>query len=148
MKTLIVIVIMVGLAAVVTTVIVGSRSFEGIVVDKPYERGLSWDKEQKERTESGLNIEIKNKTFTVGENDLIIQVTDREGKPVPDAVLMLTVSRPSTNAYDRTYRLEVAKGGMYSASVALALCGHWDLRITIVRNGQNLLFPQKIFVER
>jgi len=148
MKTLIVIVIMVGLAAVVTTVIVGSRSFEGIVVDKPYERGLSWDKEQKERTVSGLNIEIKNKTFTVGENDLIIQVTDREGKPVPDAVLMLTVSRPSTNAYDRTYRLEVAKGGMYSASVALALYGHWDLRITIVRNGQNLLFPQKIFVER
>ena len=148
MKTLIVIVIMVGLAAVVTTVIVGSRSFEGIVVDKPYERGLSWDKEQKERTVSGLNIEIKNKTFTVGENDLIIQVTDREGKPVPDAVLMLTVSRPSTNAYDRNYRLKGARGGTYSASVALPLYGHWDLRITIVRNGQNLLFPQKIFVER
>jgi len=41
-----------GAGSVVTTVIVGSRSFEGIVVDKPYERGLSWDREQKERIES------------------------------------------------------------------------------------------------
>ncbi|HUO75970.1 MAG TPA: FixH family protein [Thermodesulfovibrionales bacterium] len=148
MKILIGIVIMVALAAVVTAVIVGNKSFEGIVVDKPYERGLSWDREQKERTESGLNIEIKNKTFTVGENDLLIQVTDREQKPVPDAILMLTVSRPSSSAYDRTYRFSGGEGGVYSAPVALPLYGHWDLRITIVRNGQNLLFPQKIFVEQ
>ena len=148
MKILIGIVIVVVLAAVVTTVIVGSRSFEGIVVDKPYERGLSWDREQKDRTESGLDIEIKNRIFTVGENDLLIQLTDREQKPVPDAILMLTVSRPSSNAYDRNYRLTESKEGMYGSSVELPLYGHWDLRITIVRNGQNLLFPQKIFVER
>jgi nitrogen fixation protein FixH len=148
MKTLIGIVTMVALAAVLMAVIVGSRSFEGIVVDKPYERGLSWDREQKDRTESGLNVEIKNSIFTVGKNDLLIQVTDREQKPVPDAILMLTVSRPSTNAYDRTYRLTVSKKGMYGASVELPLYGHWDLQITIVRSEQNLLFPQKIFVEQ
>jgi nitrogen fixation protein FixH len=146
MKTLIGIVIVVALAAVVATVIVGSRSFEGIVVDKPYERGLSWDREQNERTESGLKIVIKNKSFTVGNNDLIIQVNDREGKPVPDAALTLTVSRPSTNAYDRTYTLAASEEAMYSASVAFPLYGHWDLRITLVRNGKTLLFPQKLFV--
>jgi len=148
MKILIGIVIVVVLAAVVTTVIVGSRSFEGIVVDKPYERGLSWDREQKERIESGLDIGIKNRSFTVGKNDLLIQVTDREGRPVPDAVLMLTVSRPSTNAYDRAYRLAGSKKGMYSAPVELPLYGHWDLQITIVRNGQNLPFQREIFVEQ
>lgn len=148
MKTLIGIVIIVVLATVVTTVIVGSRSFEGIVVDKPYERGLTWDREQKAQTESGLDISIKNKTFTVGKNDLVIQVTDREQKPVPDAVLMLMVSRPSTNAYDRTYRLIVSKEGMYSASVELPLYGHWDLQVTIVRNRQTLLFQRKIFAEQ
>lgn len=148
MKTVIGIVTMVALAAVVATVIVGSRSFEGIVVDKPYERGLSWDREQTERTESGLKIGINNKTFTVGNNELVIQVTGRGEKPVSDAVLMLTVSRPSTNAYDRIYSLTASKGGIYSASVDLPLYGHWDLRITIARNGQTLLFPQRIFVEQ
>ncbi|HXX82148.1 MAG TPA: FixH family protein [Thermodesulfovibrionales bacterium] len=142
------IVIIVALAAVVTVVIVGSRSFEGIVVDKPYERGLSWDREQRERTESGLNVTLKNKTFKVGRNDLAIEVTDREQKPVLDAEVILTVSRPSTNAYDMTYRLAVSKKGMFSAPVELPLYGHWDLHITIVRNGQNLLFQQKIFVEQ
>ena len=148
MKTLIGIVIIVALAAVVTAVIIGSRSFEGIVVDKPYERGLSWDREQKERTESGLDVAIKNKTFTPGKNDLVIQVTDREQKPVPDAVLILTVSRPSTNAYDRTYRLTGSKKGLYGTSVELPLYGHWDLQITIMRNEQNLLFQRKIFIEQ
>ena len=148
MKILIGIVIMVALAAVVTAVIVGSRSFEGIVVDKPYERGLSWDREQKDRIESGLNIGIKNRTFTVGKNNLLILVTDRKGKPVPDAVLMLTVSRPSTNVYDRTYRLGVSKEGIYSAPVELPLYGHWDLQITMMRNGHNLIFQRKIFVKQ
>ena len=148
MKILIGIVIVVVLAAVVTTVIVGSRSFEGIVVDKPYERGLSWDREQKERIESGLDIGIKNRSFTVGKNDLLIQVTDRERRPVPDAVLMLTVSRPSTNTYDRTYRLAVSKEGTYSAPVELPLYGHWNLQITIVRNGQKLPFQREIVVEQ
>lgn len=148
MKTLIGIIIMVALAALVATVIVGSRSFEGIVVDKPYERGLSWDREQKERSESGLNVAIKNKKLMVGRNDLVVEVTDREQKPVPDAELMLTVSRPSTNAYDRAYRLGAAKGGLYSASVELPLYGHWNLQMTIMRNGHKLLFPQTIFVEQ
>lgn len=148
MKILIGIIIVVVLAVVVTTVIVGSRSFEGIVVDKPYERGLSWDREQKERTESGLDIGINNKSFTVGKNDLIIQVTGREGKPVSNALLMLTVSRPSTNVYDRTYRLAVSKEGIYSAPIELPFYGHWDLQITMMRNGQNLIFQRKIFVKQ
>jgi len=148
MKILIGIVIIVALTAVVTAVIIGSRSFEGIVVDKPYERGLSWDREQKERSESGLDIVIKNKIFTVGKNDLVIQVTDREQRPVPDAEPTLTVSRPSTNAYNRIYRLTGSKEGLYGTSVELPLYGHWDLQITIVRNRQTLLFQRKIFVEQ
>jgi nitrogen fixation protein FixH len=148
MKTLIGIVIIVALAAIITTVVVGSRNFEGIVVDKPYERGLSWDREQRERTESGLNIVIQNRTFTVGKNDLLIQVTDREQKPVSDALLILTVSRPSTSAYDRSYRPGVLKEGLYGTSVELPLYGRWELQTTVVRNGQNLLFPQEIFAEQ
>ena len=148
MKTLIGIVTVVALAAVVTAVIIGNRSFEGIVVEKPYERGLSWDREQRERTESGLNVAIKNKTFRVGRNDLVIEVTDGEQKPVLDAELLLTMSRPSTNTYDRTYRLGAGREGGYRAPVELPLYGHWDLQITIVRNGQDLRFLRKIFVER
>ncbi|HXX53907.1 MAG TPA: FixH family protein [Thermodesulfovibrionales bacterium] len=146
MKILIGVVTALALASVVTVVIVGSGNFEGIVVDKPYERGLSWDAEEKERSESGLNITIKNTAFKVGDNDLVIQVADRDGKAVADAALVLTVSRPSTSAYDRTYRLAVSEEDTYSVPVELPHYGHWDLQITVVRKGQNLFFNRRIFV--
>jgi nitrogen fixation protein FixH len=126
----------------------GSKSFEGIVVDKPYERGLSWDREQKERAESGLNVSIKNNTLTVGKNALVIQVTDHEQKPARDVELTLTVSRPSTNAYDRTYRPASSKEGLYNVPVELPLYGRWDLQITIMRNRQTLFFQREIFVSQ
>lgn len=49
MKILIIIVGIIGFSAVIGAVIFGMKTFDGLVVDKPYETGLLWDKMQKSR---------------------------------------------------------------------------------------------------
>jgi len=46
MKVLIVLIVIIGLAAVLSTILIGDRLFDGTVVDKPYDRGVNWDKIQ------------------------------------------------------------------------------------------------------
>ncbi|HIJ59253.1 MAG TPA: hypothetical protein HPP56_01350, partial [Nitrospirae bacterium] len=46
MKVLIVLIVIIGLAVVLSTIFIGDRLFDGTVVDKPYDRGVNWDKTQ------------------------------------------------------------------------------------------------------
>jgi len=148
MKAVIAIVSITALLAVAGAVIVGSRSFEGIVVDKPYEKGLLWDKERKEREKSGLSVKTAPGFFKIGNNSLMVYVTDNRSAPVADANLRITISRPATNKYNSTYELRPDGSGIYSASVDLPLYGYWDAYINVVREGHDITFKEKIFAEK
>ncbi len=90
-----------ALAATIGTIVVGSRSFEGTVVDKPYETGLAWDEERRNQESLGWSVVLQKATYKTGKNDLIVMVHDKNGVPLSDAVVSVVVSRPSTRAFDR-----------------------------------------------
>jgi nitrogen fixation protein FixH len=147
MKAVIVLVVLVGFAAVVASVIVGSFSFDGLVVDKPYERGLQWDREQKEREESGLQVQVRNAVVVSGRCALVVSVTDRDGRPVERTSVMLTVSRPSSVSYDRTYAMSPASDGSYEATVDFHRAGIWDLKFLVIYRGKEILLERRVIAE-
>jgi nitrogen fixation protein FixH len=148
MKTLIVVVTLIGLAAVLGAIVVGTRSFEGVVVEKPYETGLLWDAAEKEKAAIGWKVELRTKMFRPGENQTVLQVFDKDGNPLSGAEVSVVVSRPSTNAYDRVYSAAGLSGGIYETPVQLPLFGHWDLRVSVTSNGKTAVFHERIFAER
>ncbi|HET6516180.1 MAG TPA: FixH family protein [Thermodesulfovibrionales bacterium] len=148
MKTVIAIVVLVGLLSVVGAIIVGTRTFEGIVTEKPYEKGLSWDRTEKERASSGLRIEILTKTFVTGDNDILFSVLDREDRPFDGEAVSITISRPSSATYDRTFNTVMAGEGVYRASVSFPLHGFWDLKIPVPVKGKEIVFEKRIYVEK
>ncbi len=149
MKVFIILIVIVGIAAVVGTIIVGSRSFDGLVVDKPYDRGLQWDQEQRDLIESGLRTEITGKTLQVGVNDITAVVLSKKGEPLKEKHLTIRVSRPSTARYDRMYQAERKQNGQFIArGVSLPLSGAWDIDILVGYEGRQLAFRHRIFAEQ
>lgn len=148
MRLLIVIIVLVcfiALAATIVTIIVGTRSFEGTVVDKPYETGLAWDETHKAKEKLGWTVAVQGGPFKTGKDDLIVKVLDKDGSSLSDADVTVTISRPSTNAYNRTYQAIVLTGGRYSARIDLPLVGNWDFIIDINRKNDHSSFKKTIF---
>jgi nitrogen fixation protein FixH len=133
-----------ALAATIGTIVVGSRSFEGIVVDNPYETGLAWDKERRNREDLGWSVALQDATYKTGKNDLIIMVRDKHDLPLSDAVVSVAVSRPSTREFDRTYRTVIQPNGGYRTEIDLPFYGNWGVIIDVSRNRERTSFSKII----
>lgn len=148
MKSVIVIVSIIAFLSIAGTIIIGKQSFEGVVTDKPYDRGLQWDREQNERRASGWSVDLGRPPFKVGKNDLFIKVLDKNNNPINNAQIALSVSRPASAAYDRKYDTARSDEGKYNTSVDLPLYGHWDIKVFVTREGHSINFAKKIFAEQ
>src|SRR5512146_1356947 len=136
-----------ALAATIGTITVGTRSFEGIVVDKPYETGLAWDEAERQKAKLGWKVDVEGTRFRTGENELIIDAVDRSGKPLADAVVTATVSRPSTRDLDKTYAAVRQKSGRYRALIVFPLYGAWDITIDVSRGNDRGVYRKTVYAE-
>ena len=136
------------LAATIGTIVVGSGSFEGIVVDKPYETGLQWDEARQNRENLGWSIVLKQATYKTGKNDLILMLRDKSGSLLSDAIVAVAVSRPSTRAFDKTYQANAQPDGQYHAAIDLPLYGNWDVTIDVSRKNDRTSFDKTIYVKQ
>lgn len=148
MKTLIVIVSIIALSAVGGSIIVGVKSFDGIVTEHPYEKGLAWDEIRNKEKELGWSVDIGKGKFATGDNDVILSVFDKDGKPLPGASVSITISRPSTPAYDMNYDAERIQDGSYRAAVDFPLHGNWDMAIHVDQKENSVIFVNRVFVEK
>ncbi|MEW6714216.1 MAG: FixH family protein [Nitrospirota bacterium] len=149
MKSLISIVVLVGLAAVIGAVVVGVKSFDGTVTAKPYEEGLAWDEALKEKAELGWSVKLDNAVLKMGDNDLRFALFDKEGAPLDlSSAVYLALSRPSTDDYDRKVDAEKFGEGLYRASVNFPLYGQWDIKIYLNKNDKKIEFKERVFVEK
>ena len=145
MRILIVLVCIVAIGATAATIIIGGRSFEGLVVEKPYDVGLAWDKTRQQKVELGWNVSTSKSSFAVGANDLRISVSDKTGKQLANAELNVKISRPATTAYDRTYQANRQTDGSYLASITLPLQGNWEATITVACGNSKASYSTKIY---
>jgi nitrogen fixation protein FixH len=147
MKSLIIIVTVIALSAVIGSLIVGKKVFDGTVEEKPYEQGLLWDKIRSSKYESGWSAVVNNRKFNKGENEVSISVFDKYGKPLSDASVSILVSRPSTTAYDINYETLRRSDKSYAAKVDFPLFGYWDLKIKVAKKGESVIFEERIFAK-
>jgi nitrogen fixation protein FixH len=145
---IIVLICILALAATIGAIVVGSRSFEGIVVDKPYETGLAWDDERRNHENLGWSVVLQKAIYKTGKNDLIIMVRDKNGALFSDAVVSVAVSRPSTRAFDRTYLTVVQPNGRYRTEIDLPFYGNWDLIVDVSRKKERTSFNKIISANR
>ena len=148
MKLLLIIVSIIGLGAVIGSVVVGTRTFEGTIVEKPYEQGLAYDAIHHEREASGWNVEILNKELTSGTNDILLSVTDRNRKPLADAVISLSISRLASRGFDKTYKAAKTEKGQFIAKADLPAYGYWTASVQVTEKGKSITFEKTLFAER
>jgi len=144
---LIVIVSIIGAAAVVGAIYVGTQSFDGIVVEHPYEHGLDWDRVRHLKAELGWSVEMKEMRWIEGQDRLAFRVIDKGGTPLRDVSVVLRVSRPATARYDIVYKDIPVQDGWFAADVNIALPGLWDLWFTVARGEKAVEIRKRIFAE-
>lgn len=148
MRTVIIIISIIAIAATIGTIAVGMRIFDGIVVENPYEAGLAWDETHRNETALGWSVALKNGFFQTGRNELSLEALDRNGRQLKNAVVSVTTSRPSTRAYDKAYRAARAPDGKFVSSIDLPLLGFWDLKISVGRDKDRCSFTNRIYAEQ
>ena len=148
MRILIIFACILALAATLGTIVVGMVSFEGVVVEKPYDTGLAWDQTRLNKVKLGWTVSLRNPGFTTGINDLSLLITDKHGAPLADAVVSVKISRPSTVAYDKIYSLVRQPDSMYHAFIDIPLKGNWDVITDIVYRGDNASFTNTALAEQ
>ena len=148
MRVLITVICIIALAATIGAIVVGKQSFEGLVVEKPYETGLAWDDTRQKQASLGWAISVEGAPFKTGSNEVAVKVFDKTGSVLTDAVVSVTVSRSSTRAYDKTYRAIRQPDGRYHSSINLLFYGNWDLIIDVSLKNDHSRFKEAIFAER
>ncbi len=144
MKALVIIVIIIGLSAVIGSIIVGKAVFDGKVVDMPYETGLAYDEIEKAKKE--LRFEVLNKELKVGMNEVLFTLKDNNDRPITDPQMVFMISRPSTTRYDSEFTYYFAGEGRYRAEVYFPLHGYWDIRLKLLRDWKPVIIEKRVYV--
>jgi len=144
----IIIISIIALAATVGTIVVGMKSFDGVVVENPYDTGLAWDDTQQKKDALGWNVTLQNTLLRTGSNELSIEALDGNGRSLENAEVSVSTSRPSTRAYDKTYPAVKTPAGKFQAFIDLPLFGSWDLRIDVRRDKDRCSFNNRIYAEQ
>jgi nitrogen fixation protein FixH len=148
MRIIITLIWILVLAATIGTIVVGSRSFEGIVEDNPYEAGLAWDEAREQKAKLGWTITLEETPFRTGGNTLLIDVFDKDRARLSDAVVRVSLARPSTKTYDKAYEAVRLADGRYHALVDMPLYGNWDVMIDVSRAKDRARFKKTVFAEK
>ncbi|MFC1769506.1 FixH family protein [Nitrospirota bacterium] len=148
MKIILSLIALIGLGAVVGAVVVGSMSFEGTVVEKPYEAGITWDTERKNQERLGWNMDVGKHTFIEGNNNFDLMIRDKKGMPLKvSGSISLSAERPSNNNFHIEALIKPIPDGTFSANLTLPSFGLWDLNAAIEHNGERLNITRRINAE-
>ncbi len=136
------------LAVVAATIMVGMRTFDGLVTENPYEKGLAWDRERRARASLGWQVEIQNARLTVGRNALDVSVRDGQGRDRTDALSGLMVSRPATVRFDRDYPVSTGVQGGQALDVEFPQRGLWDLTFLLRTDAGEHEVKKRVYVDQ
>ena len=135
------------LAVTIGTIVMGGRQFDGVVTERPYETGLAWDEVRKEQQRLGWTVTVLKQNIKKGGNDLSLTALGRDGKPLENATVLVTISRPASRQYDRTYEAKQLPEGRYIASIELPQFGYWDLRADIWQGTDRMEHRERIYAQ-
>ncbi|NTU42276.1 MAG: hypothetical protein HGA78_04335 [Nitrospirales bacterium] len=148
MKGLLAFIVVVGIGASVGAIVVGGKTFDGTVVEHPYDSAMRWDKSHHEKADLGWSARIDNPQLTTGKNGISLSLRGKDGSPLSGASATVKITRVSTTSYDRKYELRESGNGVYNADVDLPLYGHWGIEIGVTKDGHTVVFNEDVYAEK
>jgi nitrogen fixation protein FixH len=139
MKILIFIVVVIVIAVIVGTIYIGSKTFDGTVVDKPYEIGIKYDKIQKALKD--FNVSVENEILKRGKNTFIFSITSETKDTQNLSNILVIITKPTTSKYDRSFNTVRLPNGKYQAEIELPHKGQWEIRVVFNVDSEELTYP-------
>jgi hypothetical protein len=93
---------------------------------------------QKKAGDYSVEIKMDKETPVVGTNRVEIAVTDKDGKAVTDAKVLVTASMPAMPGMPAMENKADAKldGGKYKAKIELSMGGSWNMSVRITQGAK------------
>lgn len=101
--------------------------------------GVAYAKEEYKKKAGEYNVTITlEKSPSVGQNDITINIKDDKGKDVTDAnVLVEYTMPPMPGMGPMNYKTKAdSKGGSYQARLNLSMAGSWTINVKITKSGK------------
>ncbi len=119
------------------------NSHSGVIIDKPYEKGLSYDETlDKAKSQPKLKDQISFK------NDVLVwSLKDEQGKPIEYAVVEASLIREVQDGHDYKVALEHEGGGVYKAKLNAPLKGRWKVRLKAIWNNKQYQAVQTLLID-
>lgn len=107
-------------------------SFDGIVEDNYYEKGLNYNDVVQQGKRLGWRIELSftDDLKTAVPNKAKVVIFGPKGEPIGGAKVNIAMSRPATSKLDSSFEL-VPSGCAYHGTVSLPVSGFWDMKVVV-----------------
>lgn len=133
-------------------IVTAFRTMPGLVEEGYYEKGrdheMNFQKKMDARNRLGWDIRLQSpETIILGKPaNYTINVVDKVGMPLRNAVVTLHAYRPSDADADMQTSMESIGDGIFRSTVAFPLKGIWDLKVTVSNDEDQLELEQRINV--
>jgi len=133
--------------AVMVTIALGS--FSGLVTDRAYDRGRTYNRTLAARAAQdalGWHVRLGVAPAEPGIVRLVVEAADRDGAPLSGADVSVTLVRPVERGHDRTASLAERGAGRYGATLPIDLAGQWEARIAVARGADRYQAARRVVV--
>ena len=120
-------------------------TWSGLVVEKPYERGVQYNRllEAASRQETlGWRFDIALESIDDGTR-VVVQARDAAGQPLRSLKLSATVERPVEKEEHAAVQLHEEQPGRYAATVERLRPGQWQTRLVAERGSDSASAAQR-----
>lgn len=106
-------------------IVMATRTFSGLVVEKPYLKGIAYEQTlQREAAQATLGWQV---TTAFRKGEVALRYLDRDSRPIATLAVAATVSSPVGLEAPITLDLPYRGEGWYAAPVALPRAGQWEV---------------------
>lgn len=116
-------------------------SFSGLASDRHYEDGLAWNRvlaEADRQAALGWTADARVARAPGQGREIVVRLTDRDGRPVTGAAVFGDLRRPAERAAPVLFDAVERTPGEYAAFVALPRGGNWELHVRATRGDDRL----------
>jgi nitrogen fixation protein FixH len=109
-----------------------SSTFSGLSTEKPYEKGLAYNKTldaAKVQEQMGWAVDVEVEPGANHGLHVTIRYRDRDGKPVEGLTVRGRMVRPTAKGHDREVVLASVGAGVYATHQEMPLPGIWDMTV-------------------
>ncbi len=122
------------------------KSFSGLAVDKPYERGVRYNDvlaAQKGQDALGWRVSVN-----VEAGQLVLRIQDRDGQPLDRVGITGRLERPVSNDAPLSLVFTATGEGRFVAPLNTPHPGQWDVKAALRHGDEQYLLVQRIMVTK